>query len=93
MFDDAQTAHLQLRRFPPMRWKNIQLLLWSLGVFLQPALGAAEEANKSLPSAMRVSGASETANSWPWLALGGILFLLLVIALAARRRLPFGTRL
>jgi len=76
-----------------MRWKNIQLPLWTLAACLHSALGAAMEATKSLPSAPRLSGAAESSNNWPWLALGGILFLLLVIALAARRRLPFGTRL
>ncbi len=34
----------------------------------------------------------ETSSSWPWLALGGIAAILAVISLAARRRLPFGSR-
>jgi hypothetical protein len=74
-----------------MRWKNIQLPL--LTTLLSTALNASAEADESLPAAVRVLGVPESANSWPWLALGGILLLLMVIALAARRRLPFGARL
>jgi hypothetical protein len=76
-----------------MRWKIIQLRLWTLGALLHTGLVAATEANKSLSAAVRVPGVPETTNYWPWLALGGIVFLLAVIAWAARRRLPFGTRL
>jgi hypothetical protein len=76
-----------------MRWKTIQLPLCTLGASLYGALCLATEANQSPAVALRAPGVPETFNSWPWLALGGILFLLTVIALAARRRLPFGTRL
>jgi hypothetical protein len=34
----------------------------------------------------------ESASSWPWVALAAIVALLSVIALAARRHLPFGKK-
>jgi hypothetical protein len=58
-------------------------MLWK---FLQTAI----ETAAPLAPALRTPVASEAANPWPWVALGGILLLLTVIALAARRHLPFG---
>ena len=40
-----------------------------------------------LPPGQAEGGA---ASAWPWMALGGVLLLLFVIARFARKRLPFG---
>jgi hypothetical protein len=73
-----------------MRWEFIHKSLWTLGASLCTAFCLASEAKEPLQVTLRVPAAAETANSWPWMALGGIFLLLCVIALAARRRLPFG---
>jgi hypothetical protein len=73
-----------------MRWKFIHKALWTLGASLGTAFCLATEANEPLQVTLRVPAVVETANTWPWMALGGIFLLLCVIALAARRRLPFG---
>jgi hypothetical protein len=72
-----------------MRCKALQLALWTLGASLSTGSCLAIDANKISP-ATGVAALPEVFHSWPWLALGGILLLLTVIALAARRRLPFG---
>ena len=63
-----------------MHEKPIRLAVWTLAILICAAfyVGGA-----LLP---RPAGG-------PWLALGGILFVLAAIALGARRHLPFGERI
>jgi len=73
-----------------MRWKALQLALWTLGTSLcAVSCLAVDSQAASIPQA---SDLPHVLNAWPWLALGTIVLLLAVIALAARRRLPFGPR-
>lgn len=76
-----------------MRCKALQLALWTLGVSLSTLPCLAIDANKALPVTPDAPVLHEVLNSWPWIALGAILLLITVIALAARRRLPFGRQL
>jgi hypothetical protein len=44
-----------------------------------------------LDTSIEITAAVPEATSlWPWLALGGVLLLLAIIALGSRRRPPFG---
>jgi hypothetical protein len=73
-----------------MRCKAMQLALWTLGTLLTTVSCLAIETKTAATPATTVL--PHVMNSWPWLALGAIALLLAVIALAARRRLPFGPR-
>lgn len=72
-----------------MRFKALQLILWTLGASLSAVSCLAIDA-KTTASTPTSPVIAQVVNSWPWLALGTIALLLGVIALAARRRLPFG---
>ena len=67
-----------------MRFKELQLALWTLGASLSTVPCLAFGPNEALVA---------TSNSWPWMALGAIVLLLIIIARASRRRLPFGPHL
>jgi len=69
-----------------MRQKALQLTLWTVGISIFTASCLASDAQPVL-------ALSVVANSWPWMALAGILMLLAVIAYAARRKLPYGRHL
>ncbi len=73
-----------------MRCKGMQLALWTLATVLSSVSCLAIDASKVLPAPSVVATVPAVVNAWPWLALGAIVLLLTVIALAARRRLPFG---
>jgi hypothetical protein len=75
-----------------MRRKELQSALWILGASLSTVPCLALGPGKAL-SATSAPVLPAIVNSWPWMALGAIALLLAVIALAARRRLPFGPRL
>jgi hypothetical protein len=60
-------------------------MLWKI-------LHIAIETAPQLAPALRTPVVIEPAHPWPWVALGGVLLLITVIALAARRRLPFGSQ-
>jgi hypothetical protein len=62
-----------------MHEKPIRLAMWALAILI---CGVCYVGGALLP---RPTGG-------PWLALGGILFVLAAIALGARRHLPFGGR-
>lgn len=71
-----------------MRWKTMQLALWTLGTLLSAVSCLAIDANTAeTPTA---PAPAHAVNTWPWLALGAIVVVLFVIARVARRRLPFG---
>ena len=76
-----------------MRWRLTELALWTLGACLVTLL-----INLAQISALTGTVASgtpvvpQTPNIWPWLALAGIVLLLVAISLFAQRRLPFGGR-
>jgi hypothetical protein len=63
-----------------MREKPIRIAFWTLAVLI---CGMLYVNGALLPRPI----------GGPWLALGGILFLLASIALGARRHLPFGERI
>jgi len=65
---------------------------WVLGALLIAAPCLAIATNEPLTPTSGVPSIPDAGNLWPWLALGAIALLLGVIALAARRRLPFGRR-
>ena len=90
VFDDAQTLGNFARSLPPMRWKALQLSLWTLGTLLSTVACRAIDAHTAQAPAAPV--ATHVLNFWPWLALGAIAMLLSVISLASSRRLPFGPR-
>lgn len=72
-----------------MGWKALQWTLWTLGTSLGTVSCLAIEA-KTATTSPAVPVLAQVVNTWPWLALGAIALLLAVIALASRRRLPFG---
>jgi hypothetical protein len=75
-----------------MRRKGIQFATGTLATSLGTVSCLALDANKPLTPTAGLPAIAEVFNSWPWLASAAIVLLLGVIALAARRRLPFGPR-
>jgi hypothetical protein len=52
------------------------------------ALGVASIASEQAAAPLEI--VTKSSGSWPWIAIGGLVFLVGAIALAARRILPFG---
>jgi hypothetical protein len=83
-----------------VRYRSMSLLLLSVFDGAQtklprsysvPAMWILVETLVVAPRAVLQDAASpEIVSSWPWVAMATILVLLSVIALATRRRLPFG---
>jgi hypothetical protein len=73
-----------------MKWKTVEKMLRNAGALLSAACFCGLlHASDTLPSAAPLH---ETASSWPLVATAAIAALLGVIALAARRHLPFGRK-
>jgi hypothetical protein len=72
-----------------MQWNLIERSLRRAGASLGAACcGTLVQASDTVtPAAANVP---KTASLWPWVAVAAIVGLLAVIALVARRRLPFG---
>ena len=75
-----------------MHWKPIKKALRTAGASLGVACFCVLLHASDTLSAATATPLRETANSWPWVALAAIVALLTVIALAARRHLPFGKK-
>lgn len=76
-----------------MRSRALQFAVWTSGASLNAVTCLANDASRTLPVTDVPAATHQVMNSWPWLALGAIVLILAVIALAARRRLPFGRHL
>jgi hypothetical protein len=75
-----------------MEWETSKKRLRTAGASLSAACFCALlHASDTLPQAS-TSPLHETASSWPLVAMAAVGTLLVVIALAARRHLPFGRK-
>jgi hypothetical protein len=75
-----------------MQWKPIEKTLRTAGASLSAVSCSAlvQAADTLTPAA--ASPLHDSVGAWPWVAVAAIVGLLAVIALAARRRLPFGKK-